>query len=77
MSQVDSDSESKIHKAMAEFVRGRTTLLIAHRFASVMSADRIAVMADGAVIDVGTHEELLERCELYEHLYRTQLGGSA
>ena len=75
MSQVDTDSEKRIHQAMEEFVQGRTTLMIAHRFQTVMSADRIAVMEAGAIIDVGTHEELLGRCSLYHHLYQTQFTG--
>ena len=74
MSQVDGDSERKIHDAMEEFVRGRTTLMIAHRFSTVMAADRIVVMEDGRILDIGPHEELIERCELYQHLYRTQLA---
>lgn len=77
MSQVDSDSEHRIHEAMQEFVKGRTTLMIAHRFATVLSADRIVVMADGGMVDSGTHNELLNRCELYHHLYRTQFLASA
>jgi ABC-type multidrug transport system fused ATPase/permease subunit len=76
MSQIDADSERKIHQAMEEFVRGRTTLMIAHRFATVLSADRIAVLDAGRVADVGTHEELLERCDVYRHLYRTQFVDS-
>ncbi|OQB82116.1 MAG: Lipid A export ATP-binding/permease protein MsbA [Planctomycetes bacterium ADurb.Bin126] len=75
-SQIDSDSERKIHLAMEEFVKGRTTLMIAHRFATVLSADRIVVMSDGRILDSGTHAELLERCELYRHLYRTQFEAS-
>ena len=76
MSQVDSDSERRIHQAMEQFSRGRTTLLIAHRFATVLSADRIVVMNDGRIDDVGTHEQLLQRCQLYQHLYRTQFVDS-
>ena len=76
MSQVDADSESKIQKAMDQFVRGRTTLMIAHRFATVMSAQRIVVMDNGQIADSGTHEELLKRCELYQHLFRTQFGAA-
>ena len=72
MSQVDSESESHIHQALAGFAKGRTTLLIAHRFATVLAADVIAVMDGGRIIDVGAHDKLLGRCELYRNLYQTQ-----
>jgi ABC-type multidrug transport system fused ATPase/permease subunit len=80
MSQVDSDSERRIHQATAEFVKGRTTFLIAHRFATVLAAETIVVMNGGRVTDMGSHQQLLDRCELYRHLYRTQFvdtGGQA
>ncbi|MDP6546603.1 MAG: ATP-binding cassette domain-containing protein [Phycisphaerae bacterium] len=76
MSQIDSESEHRIHEAMEEFGKGRTTILIAHRFATVLSADRIVVLDAGAIRDVGAHAELLERCELYKHLYETQFVDS-
>ena len=76
MSQIDSDSERRIHEAMEEFGQGRTTILIAHRFATVLSADRIVVLDAGEIHDVGTHGELLERCKLYKHLYETQFVDS-
>ncbi len=76
MSQIDSESEHKIHEAMEEFSQGRTTLLIAHRFATVLSADRIVVIDAGKIRDIGPHAELLERCKLYKHLYDTQFVDS-
>jgi ABC-type multidrug transport system fused ATPase/permease subunit len=72
MSQVDADSERRIHQAMEEFMKGRTTFMIAHRFWTVASADTIVVMDEGRIVDAGPHAELLERCELYAHLHRTQ-----
>ncbi|MHC4718030.1 MAG: ABC transporter ATP-binding protein, partial [Planctomycetota bacterium] len=74
MSHIDADSEQRIRQAMEEFVRGRTTLMIAHRFSTVMAADRIVVMDAGRIVDAGTHGQLLERCDLYRQLYRTQLA---
>ena len=76
-SQIDLDSEQRIHEAMATFVKGRTTLMISHRFATVRQADMIVVMNQGQVLDTGRHEELLDRCSLYRHLYETQLGQSS
>jgi len=73
-SQVDSDSERRIQQAMAEFIKGRTTLLIAHRFATIRQAGRIVVLNAGRIADIGTHQELLRRCALYRQLYQTQFA---
>lgn len=75
-SQIDADSEQRIHQAMEEFVLGRTALMIAHRFQTVMQADRIVVMEAGRIVDIGKHHELMEKCALYQQLYNTQLGNT-
>jgi ABC-type multidrug transport system fused ATPase/permease subunit len=75
MSQVDADSEKRIQQAIEVFCVGRTTLLIAHRFQTVVAADTIVVMDAGRIIATGTHAELLAGCPLYKHLYDTQFAG--
>ena len=72
---LDSESEAAVQEALAEALRGRTSLVIAHRLATVREADLILVLEDGRVLERGTHEELLERGGLYTALYRTQFAS--
>jgi subfamily B ATP-binding cassette protein MsbA len=72
-SQVDADSEAKIHRAIEQIMRDRTSFVIAHRFSTIVSADVIVVMDDGRIVAQGRHEELIQSCELYQSLYETQL----
>ena len=70
-SAIDAESEDLINDSIRSFAEGRTVLMIAHRMATIMAADRIVVMNEGRVVDDGTHEELLGRCSLYERLARS------
>jgi subfamily B ATP-binding cassette protein MsbA len=72
-SQVDADSESKIHKAIEEIMQNRTSFIIAHRFSTIIAADVIVVMDKGRIAAQGQHEELMKTCPLYQRLYETQL----
>ena len=67
-SAVDTATEAAIHDTLRSVTRDRTTLLIAHRRSTLSLADRIAVLDKGKVVDIGTHEELTARCELYRSL---------
>jgi ATP-binding cassette, subfamily B, bacterial MsbA len=71
-SQVDLESEQAIQNVLEKFVRNRTTILITHRLSILTLAERIAVMQDGRILDLGRHEELLSRCGLYRRLYQIQ-----
>jgi subfamily B ATP-binding cassette protein MsbA len=73
MSQIDADSEAKIHRALDEFMKNRTAFVIAHRFSTVIKANKIVVMNDGQIIAEGSHNELVQTCPLYQTLYQTQL----
>ena len=73
-SAVDSEVEAEIQRALAELMRGRTTIAVAHRLSTIIGADEILVLHHGQVRERGTHRELLERGGLYTRLYRLQTG---
>ena len=75
-SALDSENEEKIHEAMAELSKGKTTLLIAHRFSSIRLATRIIVLDQGKVVAEGPHDEVYEKCGLYRNLYDRQREAS-
>jgi len=73
MAAVDAHTEYRIRRQLNKLMQGRTTLIIAHRLATVRTADRVVVLRDGSIDDVGTHEELAGRNEFYRQLCESQL----
>ena len=76
-SALDTESERQVQAALKVLMRGRTTLVIAHRLSTVRRADNIVVLDQGAVVEQGTHDELLARGGLYAQLVSAQLAGQA
>jgi subfamily B ATP-binding cassette protein MsbA len=74
-SALDTDSERRIQAALEVLMRGRTTLVVAHRLSTVESADLIVAMKDGRIVETGTHDELVRRGGYYAALRRAQLAA--
>ncbi len=73
-SSLDAESEQKVQEALEKLMQNRTTLVIAHRLATVQKADRIVVLDGGQIVNIGTHEELLKEDGVYARLAKLQFG---
>jgi subfamily B ATP-binding cassette protein MsbA len=71
-SQLDTESEALVQKALANLIEERTTLVVAHRLSTIVRADRIYVIDGGQVVEEGRHEELLSQSGTYRRLYELQ-----
>jgi len=75
-SALDSESEALVSRALDELMRGRTSIVIAHRLATVRRADRIVVLDRGRIVEEGTHRDLLDRGGVYARLHALQFEGA-
>ncbi len=76
-SALDSESEEIVQKALDNLINSRTSIVIAHKLSTVLNADKIVVIDNGRIESVGKHAELLEKSEIYSHLYTLQFQGGA
>ena len=72
-SALDNDTQSKIQQAIDNLKKEYTILIIAHRFSTIINCDRIYYLENGKVLSSGTHNELLEKCKEYKHLYESEI----
>ena len=74
-SALDSETEKMIQESLLDLAKDRTTLIIAHRLVTIRNADRIVVLTDEGIAEIGTHKELLDNDGIYTRLYKAQFGG--
>ena len=74
-SSLDAISEEKVQNAIINLTKNKTTLVIAHRLSTIVRADKIIVLNQGKVVDVGTHTELLKNSAIYKNLYSKQVSA--
>jgi len=74
-SSLDSESEEKVQNAITNLTKNKTTLVIAHRLSTIIKADKIFVLNQGKIADIGTHNELLKNSMIYKNLYSKQISA--
>jgi ATP-binding cassette subfamily B protein len=74
-SSVDTRTEARIQKSLLRLMEGRTSFVIAHRLSTIRDADNVVVINDGAIVEQGSHQQLLDRHGFYHHLYLSQFKG--
>jgi subfamily B ATP-binding cassette protein MsbA len=74
-SSLDAVSEEKVQNAVINLTKNKTTLVIAHRLSTIIRADKIIVVNQGQIVDIGTHNELLKNSMIYKNLYSKQLSA--
>ena len=75
-SSIDTRTEIKIQNAFSKLMKGRTSFIVAHRLSTIKEADVILVMKDGSIIEIGNHEQLLDKGGFYASLYNSQFEPS-
>jgi len=75
-SSLDSNSETVVYQNLEPLLQNKTTLIIAHRFSTILSADRVVVINDGSIIETGTHADLYRLDGLYRKLFDNQFRNS-
>lgn len=75
-SALDGETEARVQESLKEVMQGRTTFIISHRLSSVVDADRIVILEEGRMVDVGTHAELVSRPGIYRDLYEEQFRSA-
>jgi len=76
-SALDSESEKHVQAAIESLMKGRTTIVIAHRLSTIENADRIVVLDNGTIAEIGSHAELLSRDGIYARLYNIQFASGS
>ena len=74
-SALDTKTEKQIQKSLDKLAESRTTLIIAHRLSTIINADRIVVLHNGEIAEIGTHKELMQTCTVYQEIARSQLSA--